>query len=327
LNAPDRFAAVKQRFGAAELLDLAKSEGLRHRGSGRNRCECPGCRGDPRGVSIGEKNGVGLWHCFRDESHRGTAIDFIACARGISVRDALTVLEDRSGSEAEKPARPPLQEKSYPPAAEVADVWARARPLSEIRDACAAWRARGIDVGTVEDRDLARALRCGVRLPRWAWGAGSSWSAGAHRLIVPMYDAAGEMVTLHARAAMKPEGKSKGLSPCGHQVRGSIMADSLGREMLRAQATPRDVLVGEGVPDFLTWATHWGEAAENAPAVLAVISGSWSDEIAARIPDGARVGVATHEDDKGEEYAATIARTIARRCTALRVRFPEGRAA
>jgi hypothetical protein len=62
LNAPDRFSAVKRRFGAAELLELAIVEGLHHRGSGRNRCECPGCRnGDPRGVSIGEKNGVGLW--------------------------------------------------------------------------------------------------------------------------------------------------------------------------------------------------------------------------------------------------------------------------
>ena len=42
-----------------ELLELAKIEDLHHRGSGRDRCECPGCRnGDPRGARIGEKNAV-----------------------------------------------------------------------------------------------------------------------------------------------------------------------------------------------------------------------------------------------------------------------------
>ncbi len=324
--ARDRFDEVKHRFGAAGLLELAEAEGLHHRGSGRNRCECPGCRnGDPRGASIGEKNGVGLWHCFRDESHRGTAIDFLALARSVDVRQALDELVQREGlghhdvhhdAHLHRVASPA---PCYPPASEVADVWARALPLGAAQDVADAWQARGLDVAAIEERDLARALRFGVRLPRWAWGAGSSWSEGAHRLVVPMFDAGDRLVTLHARAVRAPDGKPKGLSPAGHSIRGAVMADACARELLAAPPKHVDVLVAEGVPDFLTWTTHWNE---NAPAVFGIIAGSWTEALAAGVPAGARVLIATHTDEAGEKYARQIAGTLRGRCRALR-RHPE----
>ena len=86
---------------------------------------------------------------------------------------------------------------------------------------------------------------------------------------------------------------------------------------------PRQVVVSEGVPDFLTWATHYGDAAEDAPALIGVISGSWSLELAATIPDGSRVIVRTHHDKAGDTYAETIRASLARRCKVLRSQIPE----
>jgi hypothetical protein len=63
------------------------------------------------------------------------------------------------------------------------------------------------------------------------------------------------------------------------------------------------VIITEGAIDFLTVATHYG-CTEYAPAVLGVFSGSWSDELAARIPTECRVVVRVHRDEAGEKYLA-----------------------
>ncbi len=74
------------------------------------------------------------------------------------------------------------------------------------------------------------------------------------------------------------------------------------------------LVICEGVPDFLTWATRWGDAAETAPAVIGIISGSWTTEVAARVPAGTRVAVRTHGDRAGAKYAQQIAATLRDRC-------------
>src|SRR5262249_38341057 len=73
------------------------------------------------------------------------------------------------------------------------------------------------------------------------------------------------------------------------------------------------LVVVEGEPDWWTWATRWGEAHDLAPAVLGLVSGSWTEEIAARVPDGTSVVVRTHADRPGGGYAERV------------VRSPEGR--
>jgi hypothetical protein len=324
-----RLDALKRRFGPEELLDLATAEGLHHRGSGRRRCECPGCRnGDVRGVSIGEKDGCGVWHCFRPERHGGTAIDFLMLARGLSLPEAAAELEKRCGAGVVPIVPRPIQPLARPPSAEVRDLWARCRPLSSVSEVAATWAARGLDVEAITRRDLARALPLGLEVPRWAWGAGRSWSTGPYRLIVPMVGADGRLASLHARVARAA--KQKGLSPCGYAIGGTLMSDATARRMLSGNASDlvlrNGVLVVEGVPDFLEWATKWKDGPANAPAVLGVIAGSWTldtPEIASRIPEGIRVGVATHHDPPGEKYASAIARTIGPRCTVLRLRLPE----
>jgi hypothetical protein len=103
------------------------------------------------------------------------------------------------------------------------------------------------------------------------------------------------------------------------------MADALALEVLRTGARPEwiaeplRVVIAEGEPDFLTWATmHALKSPTPAYAVLGVIAGSWGDAIAARIPNGSRVIIRTDHDEAGEKYATDIIRTLARRCTVLR---------
>jgi len=202
-------------------------------------------------------------------------------------------------------------ERSPPPEAEVQEMWERtSRPLSEVPDVAEAWAARKIDVEAVEKLDLARALRQGAPVPSWA----SSWVS--HRLIVPMYDAAGKLSSVHAR---RPDGKTKALSPADHAIKGLVFANPLGLLMLEGkplgvEAARKGLIVAEGVPDFLTLATC-------GRAVLGVISGSWSEEVAERVPAGARVLLATHDDAAGDRYAEKIRESLGSRCGVLRAAY------
>jgi hypothetical protein len=140
-----------------------------------------------------------------------------------------------------------------------------------------------------------------------------------------MFDAAGRVRSLHARAVSADVGVPKGLSPAGYTVGGLAMADPLARLLLAGEPLGDgmssaeavglyDLVIVEGVPDFLTWATRWGDAAEAAPAVMGVISGSWTDELAARVPDGTCVVIRVHQDGAGAKYAATIKASLDQRC-------------
>jgi hypothetical protein len=139
------------------------------------------------------------------------------------------------------------------------------------------------------------------------------------------------MESLHARALATDAGP-KCVSPTGYEVRGLVMADALARVLfalddVRGVNEPT-VCVAEGVPDFLTLATEWSDADETAPAVLGIVSGSWTSEIAARIPDGSVLIVATDPDPAGDKYLMTIVGTLAERMRAGRVRvkrWPAGR--
>jgi hypothetical protein len=319
---------MKRRFGAAELMDLAREFGLHHSRSGRTRCECPGCRnGDVRGASVGEREGIGVWNCHRDDQHGGTAIDFVALACGLDTRSALSELERRSGLDARKPMPPPLRRPAppptRPPAAEVFKFWNLLQPVTEVPDVAAAWNARKLDAATIEERDLARALPQAMPVPSWAAFRGAAWSEGPHRLVLPMFDAVGRMATLHARAASGA--KPKGLSPAGHSIAGAVFADPLAR-LLLASGTCTDgepaadvvrgvgLIVCEGAPDFLAWATHWSDANEAPPAIIGVVAGSWTREVAARVPDGTAVLLELHRDLAGAKYEAAVIATLQGRC-------------
>jgi len=133
-------------------------------------------------------------------------------------------------------------------------------------------------------------------------------------LIVPLYDAHGAWRSVHARAIVDTRPKS--VSPTGLEVRGLIMADQWARRLLAGEtsaiehAHAHGLLVTEGVPDWLTWQVS-GEH-----AVFGVLSGSWTQAIADRIPNHCKVTIATHRDAAGDKYAQQIKATLEARARA-----------
>ena len=111
-------------------------------------------------------------------------------------------------------------------------------------------------------------------------------------------------------------GTDKAGAAAGFELRGLVLADALGRQLLEGDTKAAELVkaaglvVTEGEPDFLTWATRQGDAAELVPAVLGLVAGSWTPEHAARIPAGTRIAMKTHADKAGEGYAATVLATV-----------------
>jgi len=129
-------------------------------------------------------------------------------------------------------------------------------------------------------------------------------------------------------SAELPPDALKSAAPKGYGRAGLVLACPFARRVLEHGARPSwwaddapafRVVVAEGEPDFLTWATDASEANEHAPAVLGVTSGSWTAELAARIPDGAEVVVRTHADKGGAAYASKILETLAPRIAGRRL--------
>ena len=104
------------------------------------------------------------------------------------------------------------------------------------------------------------------------------------------------------------------------------MADGWGRQILATGMRPEgwssELVVAEGVPDWLTVAVGCSDADGDAPAVLGVTLGSWTPDLAAKVPDGTRVVIATDCDRAGDKYADRITRTLDGRCECRRWRGP-----
>jgi hypothetical protein len=273
------------------------------------------------------------------------------CARIAGLHALVAELDtDKSGAprgERSRVVLPPLaaQERSYPPLDEVKALWESAKPFvndeqigaldyrTVITDpeAYAVLCERGIPPERVTDLDLARVLPVGASVPRWASKRGperstpAPWPSIEYRVILPVFDSAGVMRSVRAwRIGPRlAEGDEKRLPPGGYRAKGLILACPLGRQMLAVGAEPSEwpahepfrVVVAEGEPDFLTWATRFSDANATAPALLAVVAGAWTEEIASRVPDGARVIIRTHRDASGGQYAEQIkASSVGRRC-------------
>jgi len=271
----------------------------------------------------------GIMACCFACGAKGDLYAFIAAARGLDVRrDFLTVKAEAARlagldgaaslrSTRLRAPRPVLTRR--PPLDSVASLWARCEPVCENSALGLALFSRALDPAIITERDLARCLPMRGALPGWARCNGQDWRESGHPLCVPLWDAAGALASIHARS-LQPDADPKGLSPAGHSSAGLVLADSFARQLLvtgipewwhHSQAPT--ILICEGVPDFLTNATHYGES-ESVPAVLGVLSGSWSQEVAARIPSGCRVIIRTHNDSAGQKYCREIAESLCNRC-------------
>jgi hypothetical protein len=142
------------------------------------------------------------------------------------------------------------------------------------------------------------------------------WRELGFLALLPLYDARGELRSVRARRIVKADPKEG--TPQGFEVAGLVLACVAARRLLAGDAPARcRVLVVEGAPDFLTWTSRQSDASEDGPAIFGTFAGGWSREIAAKIPDGARVALRTHQDAAGRAYSAKIAATLAHRCEVL----------
>lgn len=242
---------------------------------------------------------------------------------------------------------PKLPSDRRAPPSEVGILVAMTRPVMEDPGVCAWLRSRGLDPGAVQRGGLARALvpmedarhdveeRAGIRGEEGpaspearamaghpVWGAfGPRWWAEGWRLILPVYDGAGELVGVRARwvgDGPAPRAKEHGGTGIAHGpgVYACRMARGLLGRRLPVGASPYlgsppwdgRVVIAEGGADWLTWATHPEEA---GAAVLGVWSGALPKGPASRailgaLPPAARVQVVTDADAAGDRYAEAI---------------------
>ena len=141
---------------------------------------------------------------------------------------------------------------------------------------------------------------------------------GALRLLLPVYDGAGDIIALKSRPINLDKSGSRTLGA----VKGGIMANRAAHDILSGIDTePQAVVIVEGETDLWAWQSMLGS---ERLAVFATGQGLWSPEVAARIPAGSRVYLRTDLDDEGERYAERIARTLAHRCECFRLRGEQG---
>ena len=346
--------------------NVAAALGLRvdRRGRTLHPCPAPDCGAEQRG-SVDRRGPVEVrhqgrgWCCYRCGA-KGDALNLVARvlhhAPKLSDLDAEQKADVRAWyashgwcDDADGPPRAvrapkpiarrtePDAPPARPDAREVTDLWGACTRVTEDDDV-ARWIAlRGLDPDRVAARDLARALPVDLDVPGWARFMGTPWSRGSWRCIFPAYGPTGRVESLRARSIDPncPKGQKAAAAGAGPgSATGIVLADGAGREVLSTGSAPRwwptdaplVVVVTEGEPDFLTWATRFGDAADDAPVVLGLFSGSWTAKVAARIPDSARVAVRTDADEVGDHYAwATVWASLAPRLgkgSVLRPRKP-----
>ncbi len=283
-----------------------------------------------------EHRAAKCWGC----GWKGDAFDFLAATQGRELRDVLKEhLRDHGGvappQRRHAPARP--AGNTFPPREEVAQLWADAMPLGSEPAAVDYVRSRpeALNVDQLDDLHLPAVLPHNAVLPAWASIGGVPWNRhpAAFRLVTPMWGGLGDLVTVHVRPLHRGSAGPKALPPGRGmgRVRGAVFADLVARHMLAGTSiggvpyaewtAALDVVVVEGEPHFWWQASRngagWGPAVGTvlgAPprwmATVGVINGSWTKDLAARIPSTAVVHLATHDDEAGNRYAAEIAATL-----------------
>jgi hypothetical protein len=232
-----------------------------------------------------------------------------------------------------EPLVPERSRRTPTSAPAVAEVWAIGQPLSgpESHDAYAVYWAsrRGLMFEELVERDLVRVLPRRAPVAEQCRFDGRLWTEQGYRLIFPTHNSRGELVGVRARhidtrtetvTGEEPIAGAKELSPCGVTSSGQVFANEAGRRLLAGATVAGPVWFAEGGPDFATLAVR---LPTDTP-VLGVFSGSWTTELAERIPDGFQVILAMDPDKAGARYARAIATTLIKRCEVWLLELPEG---
>ncbi len=335
---------IRRALASTGVQRLAAALGVNNyrleRGGAALRGPCPIHRGtNPAAFVMSEGAAGPVWYCFTGCGTGGDALSLIAAIRGLDLRhDFPEVLKEAAeivgaGESLPRGSSAPLnraaqrkpRNRRYLDNIEVTATWESCDPVADDLVVADYLRGRAIDPFRVEDADVARVLNNRRPPPDWMRIGKLNWLESNHRLVVPLWDARGQMKSLRGWC-VSPSNLPKRLAPAGYSASGLVMADALALQLLRTGTRPSwwpsnvplDVIVAEGEPDFVSYATHRSDADETAPAVFGVESGSWTEEIASRIPFGARVLVAPHHDPAGQSYARKIAQSLSGRAQLLR---------
>jgi len=309
----------------------------------RLRAPCPLHGGKSQSFAIEVK--TLHWFCHSKCGSGGDPIDFLHRLRGgsgaIRGRAFIEILKELCGRAGVSPQPPDtawasragraatLVPPSLPDAPldsrEVEAVWNLAYPVTaDVRVARWLSHERSLDPATIARLDLARVLPPRADLPQWAGfqrdGRWRSWPSVDYRVIVPLVDNDGRLRSLRFRA---PRLGAKGRSATGVTGVGLVMADSVAIGVLESGLPPPfwdcetfTVVLAEGEPDFWSWATEparrgLGHGAMSFPPVFGVVSGSFDESIAARLPTSTHVISAVDRDEGGDRIHARLARTLA----------------
>ena len=172
--------------------------------------------------------------------------------------------------------------------------------------------ARTTDLGVL---DFMRSRGYGPNIPAGVlphgWRARWYPQAATHRLIVPTYTGRGELVGFQGRdVRLPPDPKKKTAWPYGYDASGLLFSDPVAaRPLLRGESAPDDLLIAEGLTDFLSAA----QEADRSFGVLGVASGSASALRLVSIPPSTTVVVGTHDDKAGDRYHQEVADALSPR--------------
>ena len=302
---------------------------------------CPRHNGLSCSVTLGRDSTVRV-RCFGCD-FTGDALSLIAEVHGLhrNFRELIRVAGELTGHHGFAPergfARPktlPVRrpiavqpERDYPPASELNDLLQLAGHVSDDAQAQNLLQTRGLNPEWIDDFHLARVLPANCALPRWARFKGRPWNETGHRLVLPVVDATGAVRSVRAWRIGESDAPKR-LPPCGYRASGLVLACGSAQAMLAGVVEgfpqPLRIVVTEGEPNFLTWATRFSDADEDAPLVIGIFAGAWSSDFAARIPAGASVTIRTDHDLAGDRYADQVARGLSSHCTVLRSRIAFG---
>ena len=313
---------------ACTRLGLLK--GSRRIRSGLN-VHCPG------GHSSGNTPSLSVWlgadgtiqcNCHACEI-QGSLIDLVAACYHVPPRsrDALVAAASIAGIELTTPGKPPpppikrttptvqQETRTYMPDADL--HWSRFSRVDQ-DEACMDYlTSRGLSPLYAAQNDLLRRFRPDPSI-RWDWVRNDAseavrWQESGHLLAARVYDARGTAKGIRGwRVTDYPARKRTPAS--GYLTAGLVLADEKALRVLRGGRSPVRLVITEGEPDFVTACQRWGYA------TLGIYSGSWTQEIADRIPAGSTVVIATDPDDAGEKYATSITETFGSRCQIRRLK-------
>lgn len=195
---------------------------------------------------------------------------------------------------------------------------------------------RKIDPGLVTDLYLGGALppldACATfgdfATGGTADGVPGNWWATNHLYITLLHSVEDDSV-VSARArycgTKKIEAAQKSLGPKGCPVAGAWMRSELVGAYVRGEATaPKIWAICEGEMDFAAVSVALHRLGRADVGVVGIVSGSWTQACADKIPAGATVILLTHSDRAGCIYRDKIARSLGKRRLMVRHLFSSG---